>query len=66
MVHLASYMTSGKSHAMSQHKEAAQSFLKMAGTGKVHIFRFEQGRIAELWDLAQPISTDSPNENGMF
>ena len=124
---------------MSQHKDAAQSFLKMAGTGKVqeaydqyvapsfihhnqyfkgdrqsllsamqqasethpnksiainhvyedgdtvithsmvspqnakasdiavvHIFRFEQGRIAELWDLAQPISKDSPNEHGMF
>jgi predicted SnoaL-like aldol condensation-catalyzing enzyme len=32
----------------------------------VHIFRFEQDRIVELWDLGQPISTDSPNENGMF
>jgi predicted SnoaL-like aldol condensation-catalyzing enzyme len=32
----------------------------------VHIFRFEQGRIAELWDLGQPISKDSPNKNGMF
>ena len=32
----------------------------------VHIFRFEQDRVAELWDVAQPISADSPNENGMF
>ena len=32
----------------------------------VHIFRFDQDRVAELWDLGQPISTDSPNENGMF
>ena len=32
----------------------------------VHIFRFEQDRIVELWDLGQPISNDSPNENGMF
>jgi predicted SnoaL-like aldol condensation-catalyzing enzyme len=32
----------------------------------VHIFRFEQDRVAELWDLGQPISADSPNENGMF
>jgi predicted SnoaL-like aldol condensation-catalyzing enzyme len=32
----------------------------------IHIFRFEQDRIAELWDLGQPISKDSPNENGMF
>ncbi len=32
----------------------------------VHIFRFEHDRIAELWDVGQPISKDSPNENGMF
>jgi predicted SnoaL-like aldol condensation-catalyzing enzyme len=32
----------------------------------VHIFRFEHDRIAELWDLGQPISKGSPNENGMF
>jgi predicted SnoaL-like aldol condensation-catalyzing enzyme len=32
----------------------------------VHIFRFEGDRIAELWDVGQPISKDSPNENGMF
>jgi predicted SnoaL-like aldol condensation-catalyzing enzyme len=32
----------------------------------VHIFRFEKDRIVELWDLGQPISKDSPNENGMF
>lgn len=32
----------------------------------VHIFRFENDRIAELWDLGQPIAKDSPNENGMF
>jgi predicted SnoaL-like aldol condensation-catalyzing enzyme len=32
----------------------------------VHIFRFEQDRVVELWDLGQEISKDSPNENGMF
>ena len=32
----------------------------------VHIFRFEQDRVVELWDLGQPISEDSPNENGPF
>ena len=32
----------------------------------VHIFRFEHNLIAELWDLGQPVSKDSPNENGMF
>ncbi len=32
----------------------------------VHIFRFDQDRVAELWDLGQPISPDSPNLNGVF
>ncbi len=32
----------------------------------VHIFRFAGGRIAELWDIGQPVPDDSPNENGMF
>lgn len=36
------------------------------GIGLVHIFRFEGGRIAELWDLGQEVPEDSPNENGMF
>jgi len=31
----------------------------------VHIFRFEQDRIVELWDVGQLASKDSPNENGM-
>jgi predicted SnoaL-like aldol condensation-catalyzing enzyme len=32
----------------------------------VHIFRFENGKIAEFWDIVQQILKDSPNENGMF
>ena len=32
----------------------------------VHIFRFEKGRIAELWDVGMEAPKDSPNENGMF
>ena len=36
------------------------------GVALVHIFRFEDGRIAELWDLGQPVPESSPNENGMF
>lgn len=32
----------------------------------IHIFRFEGGRIAELWDVAQAPPDDSPNEYGMF
>ena len=34
--------------------------------GLVHIFRFEDGRVAELWDIGQPVPPDSPNQHGMF
>ncbi len=36
------------------------------GIAVVHIFRFEKGRIVELWDLGQPIPENSPNQYGMF
>lgn len=36
------------------------------GAAVVYIFRFENGRIAELWDLGQPVPQESPNRFGMF
>lgn len=36
------------------------------GAAVVHIFRFHDDRIVELWDLGQPVSENCPNENGMF
>lgn len=36
------------------------------GAAVVHIFRFQDDRIVELWDLGQPIPENSSNENGMF
>ncbi len=36
------------------------------GWAVVHIFRFKDDRIVELWDLGQPIPENSPNEYGMF
>ncbi|UIO44005.1 nuclear transport factor 2 family protein [Brevibacillus brevis] len=36
------------------------------GGAVVHIFRFHNDQIVELWDVGQPIPEDSPNENGMF
>jgi predicted SnoaL-like aldol condensation-catalyzing enzyme len=37
-----------------------------AGVAVVHIFRFEGDRIAELWDVAQPVPDEIPNADGMF
>ncbi|KPL58863.1 nuclear transport factor 2 family protein [Rossellomorea vietnamensis] len=36
------------------------------GAVVVHIFRFENGKIVELWDIGQPIPEESLNENGVF
>ncbi len=36
------------------------------GAAVVHIFRFEDDGIAELWDLGQAVPEESVNENGMF
>jgi predicted SnoaL-like aldol condensation-catalyzing enzyme len=32
----------------------------------VHILRFEAGRIAEMWDIAQPAPVPMANRDGMF
>lgn len=36
------------------------------GVSVVRLFRFDDGRIVELWDVGQAIPPDSPNDNGMF
>ena len=36
------------------------------GMAVVHLFRFEGDRIAELWDVGQPIPEANPNADGMF
>jgi predicted SnoaL-like aldol condensation-catalyzing enzyme len=36
------------------------------GAAAVHIFRFENDRIAEMWELSQVIPQDSPNQHGVF
>jgi predicted SnoaL-like aldol condensation-catalyzing enzyme len=36
------------------------------GVAVVHVFRFEEGRIVELWDIGQAVPEDSPNQYGMF
>jgi predicted SnoaL-like aldol condensation-catalyzing enzyme len=36
------------------------------GGAVVHLFRFENGRIVELWDVGQSVPEESPNQYGMF
>ena len=36
------------------------------GVAVVHLFRFEDGQIAELWDIGQAIPAENPNSDGMF
>jgi predicted SnoaL-like aldol condensation-catalyzing enzyme len=36
------------------------------GAAVVHIFRFEDGRIVELWDVGQAVPEQSANQHGMF
>ena len=36
------------------------------GLAVVHIFRFEAGRIAEMWDLGMQVPSSSPNADGLF
>ncbi len=32
----------------------------------VHLFRFRQDKIVEMWDCGQPLPADSPNADGAF
>lgn len=36
------------------------------GVAVVHLFSFNAGKIAELWDIAQVVPDQVINENGMF
>ena len=47
-------------HGLVRHKPGE------LGVAVVHIFRFVQGEIVELWDVGQPVPDGSPNQYGMF
>ncbi|GAA0321130.1 nuclear transport factor 2 family protein [Bacillus carboniphilus] len=36
------------------------------GFAVVHICRFQDNQIVEMWDLGQAVPGESPNENGIF
>jgi predicted SnoaL-like aldol condensation-catalyzing enzyme len=49
---------------------ATHSFVRQRpddpGGAVVHIFRFENDKIVELWDLGQPVPLETVNEYGIF
>ena len=49
---------------------AVHSRIEMPSSGRiiavVHLFRFEHGKIVELWDVGQPQPEPMENELGMF
>jgi predicted SnoaL-like aldol condensation-catalyzing enzyme len=53
-------------NAVITHSEVTRQNRDEPSIAVVHIFRFENDRVVELWDLGQPVMKDSPNENGMF
>lgn len=36
------------------------------GVAVVHLFRFSNNKIVEMWDVGQEVPKESPNKNGMF
>jgi predicted SnoaL-like aldol condensation-catalyzing enzyme len=36
------------------------------GMAVVHIFRFEAGKIVEMWDVGQAVPLETPNRRGAF
>jgi len=48
------------------HSQVLRRDSNVAPIAVVHIFRFENNRVVELWDLGQEMLKDPPNENGAF
>jgi predicted SnoaL-like aldol condensation-catalyzing enzyme len=55
----------GKDDIVAVHFHVKQKQGDLGGA-VVHIFRFQNELIVELWDIGQPIPENSPNENGIF
>lgn len=36
------------------------------GMAVVHLLRFQEGKVGELWSVGQPVLEDSPNKKAMF
>jgi predicted SnoaL-like aldol condensation-catalyzing enzyme len=49
--------------AVHSHLTLKEGEMEMA---TVHLFRFKDGKIVELWDIGQKLTPDSPNTDGAF
>lgn len=53
-----------------ENKVITHAFLNLGsgnpGVQLIHIFKFEDGKITEMWDCAQPLPATSPNMLGAF
>ncbi len=47
-------------HALLEHDPDERGF------ALAHVFRFKDGKIVEMWDLAQEVPSESRNTDGMF
>jgi predicted SnoaL-like aldol condensation-catalyzing enzyme len=36
------------------------------GMGTLHVLKFKDGKIIEMWDMSQAVPNDMPNSDGMF
>ncbi len=48
-------------HSLVRRKDPSQPDVMV-----VHIFRFADGKVTEMWDIGQLMDPDSPNEHGAF
>lgn len=55
----------GEDNIVAVHSHVKQRQDDLGGA-VVHIFRFHNELIVELWDVGQAIPENSPNENGVF
>lgn len=51
-------------NTVATHSEVSQAPDRVIAC--VHIFKFENDKVVEMWDLGQILSPDSPNQNGAF